>query len=169
MKYLLLTIVSLFLVYSAFKRIDAVESIDFRGESYTLTEDYTRSGADVYMYAPGGQNFMRAGKYIQVAHLPAVEMSAEEYRNQYMQTLRQAPGFQKISEESFFYVEANTLVHSALIQEGDRFKLYGFAEILPEGASSNPGDHSPNQSIAREFEETIRKLPRPPRGITTWF
>lgn len=169
MKNILLVVIVAVLAYSTFKRADAVQSIEFRGEIYALSDDFTRSRATVYMYTPGGENFLRAGKYIQVAHLPQVDLPAAEYRKQYMGTLEQAPGFAKTSDVSFFFVEANSLVHSTLLLDDDRFKLYSYAEILKDSESSDPKDHSPSRKVADEFEKTTKSLPMPPRTISTWF
>ncbi len=155
--------------YFAFKNADAVQSIDFLGDNYTLSEQYRRSGAEVYMYSPNGENFLRAGKYIQVAHLPKVDMPAEEYRRQFLETMKKSKSFRTVTDDSFFYIEANTLVHSMLIQEGDGFKLYGYAEIRTEEELKDLADRGAKPSIAREFEKTIASLPEPPSAISTWF
>lgn len=169
MKQVWITIFVVLLAYFAFKRADAVQSIDFRGENYSLSEQYKRSGAAVYMYSPGGENALRAGKYIQVAHLPRVDMPADEYRRQYMETMKQANSFKKLTEKSFFFVEAKTFVHSALIQDGDRFKLYGYAEVQSDKQVGGASGKRARKSIAQEFEQTIDTLPQPPRSISTWF
>lgn len=168
-KHILFALAIAFLLYSAFKKADAVQNIEFKGENYELSETYRRSGSTVYMYSPGGANFLRAGKYIQVVHLPKVEMSAEEYRRQFTETLKKGDRYKKLSENAFFYVEANTSVHSALIQEGDTFKLYGYAEIQFEEEKRDPSGMTAKPAIAREFEKTISRLPSPPRAIQTWF
>lgn len=168
-KHILFALAIAFILYSAFKKTDAVQSIEFQGENYELSETFRRSGSTVYMYSPGGANFLRAGKYIQVVHLPKVEMSAEEYRRQFTETLKKGDRYKKLSENAFFYVEANTSVHSALIQEGDTFKLYGYAEIQSEEEKRGPGGMTAKPAIAREFEKTISRLPSPPRAIQTWF
>lgn len=159
----------IFAAYMAFKSADAVQSIDFRGDNYALSEQYRRSGAEVYMYSPGGENFLRAGKYIQVAHMPKVDMPAEEYRRQFMETVKKAKSFKMVTDHSFFYIEANTLVHSALILEGDEFKLYGYAEIRTEEELRDLGSRGAKTAIARDFEATIAALPEPPSTISTWF
>lgn len=168
-KHILFALAIAFILYSAFKKADAVQNIEFQGENYELSETYRRSGSTVYMYSPGGANFLRAGKYIQVVHLPKVEMSAEEYRRQFTETLKKGDRYKKLSENAFFYVEANTSVHSALIQEGDTFKLYGYAEIQSEEEKRDPSGMTAKPAIAREFEKTISRLPSPPRAIQTWF
>jgi len=168
-KQILFALAIVFFLYSAFKRADAVQSIGFQGETYELSDTYRRSGSTVYMYSPGGANFLRAGKYIQVAHLPRVEMSAEEYRRKFMETIKNGDRYKKLSENAFFYVEANTSVHSALIQDGDTFKLYGYAEIQSEEQVRNPGSITAKKSIADDFERTISRLPPPPRSFRTWF
>jgi hypothetical protein len=168
-KHILFALVIAFFLYSAFKKVDVVQSIEFQGETYELTDTYRRSGSSIYMYTPGGANFLRAGKYIQVAHLPKVEMSAEEYRRRFTETLKQGDRYQKLSENAFFYVEANTSVHSVLIQEGDTFKLYGYAEIQSEEQVRNPSSVTAKPAIADEFERMISRLPPPPRSIQTWF
>ena len=167
-KHILITLAIAFFLYSAFKRADVVQNIDFQGETYELSDTDRRSGSTVYMYTPGGANFLRAGKYIQVAHLPKVDMSAEEYRRRFTETIKRGDRYQKLSENAFFYVEANTSVHSALIQEGDTFKLYGYAEIQSEEQARNPSSITARPSIAAEFERTINILPPPPRSIQTW-
>lgn len=169
MKNVLIAIACIFFAYSALKRADAVQSIDFRGDNYELSDSYQRSGSGVYMYTPNGENFLRAGHYIQVAHLPKVDLPAEEFRRQYMETMGKAASFDRINENYFFYIEANSLVHGALVQEGDRFKLYGYAEILPDGAPQSPSSHRATPAIAQDLEKTIRNLPLPPRTISTWF
>jgi len=121
------------------------------------------------MYSPGGANFLRAGKYIQVVYLPKVEMPAEEYRRQFTETIKKGDRYKELSENAFFYVEANTSVHSALIQEGDTFKLYGYAEIQSEEQVLNPSSVIAKPAIAEEFERTINRLPPPPSSIQTWF
>lgn len=165
-KHILIGLVVAFFLYFAFKQADAVQSIDFKGETYELSETYRRSGSAIYMYTPDGANFLRAGKYIQVAHLPKVEISPEEFRRQFTETLKQGDRYMKLSENAFFYVEANSSVHSALIQDGDSFKLYGYAEIKTveeaRGLTANP-------DVAADFEKTINRLPSPPRAILTWF
>jgi endonuclease YncB( thermonuclease family) len=83
-----------------------------------------------------------------------------------METVKKADRYKKLSENAFFYVEANTSVHSALIQDGDAFKVYGYAEIKSEEQARNL---SSKPAIAREFEKMIRGLPSPPRAIQTWF
>lgn len=168
-KHVLFALIAAFILYSAFKKVDAVQSIEFQGETYELSESFRRAGSTVYMYSPGGAHFLRAGKYIQVAHLPKVEMSAEEYRRRFTETLEKGDRYKKLSEHAFFYVEANTSVHSALIQEGDTFKLYGYAVIQSEEQVRNPSSVSASSAIAREFEATIGRLPPPPRAIQTWF
>jgi hypothetical protein len=168
-KHILIAVVIAFTLYSAFKRTDVVQSIEFQGETYELSDTLRRSGSSVYMFTPGGANFARAGKYIQVAHLPEVEMSAEEYRRRFTETLEKGDRYRKLSENAFFYVEANTAVHSALIQEGDAFKLYGYAEIQSEEQVRNPSSITAKPAIADEFERMISRLPPPPRSIQTWF
>jgi hypothetical protein len=168
-KHILFALAIAFFLYSAFKKADVVQSIEFQGETYALSETFRRSGSTVYMFTPGGANFARAGKYIQVAHLPKVEMPAEEYRRRFMETLEQGDRFQKLSENAFFYVEANTSVHSALIQEGDTFKLYGYAEIQSEEQARNPSSNIAKSAISDAFERMIRRLPPPPSSIQTWF
>ena len=168
-KHILFSLGLIFVLYSAFKEADAVQSIEFQGETYELSETFRRSGSTVYMYSPGGANFARAGKYIQVAHLPKVEMPAEEFRRQFTETIKQGDRYKKLSENAFFYVEANTSVHSALIQEGDTFKLYGYAEIQSGEQTRNPSSVTGKPAIARELERTISRLPPPPSAIQTWF
>ena len=168
-KHILFALAIAFFLYSAFTKVDVVQSIEFQGETYELSETIRRSGSAVYMFTPGGANFARAGKYIQVAHLPKVEMSAEEYRRRFTETLSQANRYQKLSENAFFYVEANTSVHSALIQEGDTFNLYGYAEIQSEEQARDPSSIKAKPATADEFERMIRRLPPPPRSIQTWF
>jgi len=168
-KHILFALAIVFLLYSAFKEADAVQSIDFQGETYELSETYRRSGSTVYMYTPGAANFLRAGKYIQVAHLPEADMSAEEYRRRFNEQLEKGDGYRKLSENAFFYIEANTSVHSALIQDGDTFKLYGYAEIQSEERTQDSSRPTARQSIADDFERTISRLPPPPRSIQTWF
>ena len=168
-KHILFALAIAFFLYSAFKEADAVQSIEFQGETYELSDTYRRSGSTVYMYTPGGENFLRAGQYIQVAHLPKVEMSAEEFRRQFDETIKRNDRYKKFSENSFFYVEANTSVYSALIQEDDTFKLYGYAEIQSEEQVRNPSSVTAKPAIAEEFERTISRLPSPPSSIQTWF
>ena len=168
-KHTLFALAIAFFLYSAFKKADVVQSIEFQGETYELSETYTRSGSTVYMYSPGGANFLRAGKYIQVVYLPEVEMSAEEFRRQFAETIKRGDRYKKLSENAFFYVEANTSVHSALVQEGDAFKLYAYAEIQSEEQVGNPSSVIAKPAVAEELEKTIRKLPPPPRSIQTWF
>ena len=168
-KHILFALAIAFFLYSAFKKADVVQSIEFQGETYELSETYRRSGSTVYMYSPGGANFLRAGRYIQVAHLPKVEMAAEEFRRQFTETIKKSDRYKELSENAFFYVEANTSVHSALIQEGDTFKLYGYAEIQSEEQVRNPSSVIAKPVIAEEFERTISRLPPPPRSIQTWF
>ena len=168
-KHILVALAVAFILYSAFKRADAVQSIEFQGETYELSDTYRRSGSTVYMYSPGGANFLRAGKYIQVVHLPKVEMSAEEYRRQFTEMLKKGDRYEKLSENAFFYVEENSSVHSALIQEGDSFKLYGYAEIQSEEQGRNLSSMTGKPAIARELERTIASLPPPPRTIQTWL
>jgi len=165
-KQIFVALVLAFIVYSAFKEADAVQSIEFQGETYELSETYRRSGSTIYMYSPGGANFLRAGKYIQVVHLPKVDMPAEEYRQKFTETLQLGDRYKKLSDNSFFYVEANTSVHSALIQEGDTFKLYGYAEIKTEEQARNLRS---KPKLARAFEKTITTLPPPPSAFWTWF
>lgn len=154
-KHILIILIVACVLYFAFNQAGAVQSIEFRGETYELSDTSRRSGSTVYMYTPGGANFLRAGKYIQVVHLPRVEMSAEEYRRQYTEIFKRGDSYKKLSEHAFFYVEANTAVHSALIQEGDDFKLYGYAEIkTEEQARSLTAD----PAIAADFEKTISGL-----------
>lgn len=169
MKNALLALFVVVATYSAFKNADAVQSIDFRGENYALSEQSRRSGSDVFLYSPGGENALRAGKYIQVAHLPKVEIAPEEYRRQYMEAIKKANSFKNLSEISFFYIEANTLVHSSLVQDGDRFKLYGYAEVRSADELTGSGTRFAKAAMARELEETIRALPEPPMAISTWF
>ena len=168
-KHILLALAIAFFLYSAFKKADVVQSIEFKGETYELSETYRRSGSTVYMYSPGGANFLRAGKYIQVVDLPEVKMSAEEFRRQFNETVKNGDRYKKLSESAFFYVEANTSVHSALIQEGDTFKLYAYAEIQSEEQVRNPSSVIAQPSIAEDFERTINRLPPPPRSFQTWF
>lgn len=169
MKNILIGIFVVSVAYLAFSSADAVQSIDFRGDNYALSDQYRRSGSDVYMYSPGGENFLRAGKYIQVARLPAVDIPTEEYRRRFMETSKNFKGFEMVTANSFFYIEANNLVHSTLIQEGDGFALYGYAEIRSEEELRDLGNHGANPEIAREFEKTIAALPDPPSAISTWF
>ena len=168
-KHILFALAIAFFLYSAFKKTDAVQSIEFQGETYDLSETFRQSGSNVYMYTPGGANFLRAGKYIQVAHLPKVGMPAEEFRRQFTETIKKGDRYKKLSKNAFFYVEANTAVHSALIQEGDTFKLYGYAEIQSEEQVSNPSSVIAKPAIAEELERTISRLPPPPRSFQTWF
>ena len=168
-KHILVALAIAFFLYSAFKEADVVQSIEFQGETYELSDTYRRSGSTVYMFSPGGVNFIRAGKYIQVAHLPKVEMPAEEFRRQFDETIKNNDRYKKFSENAFFYVEANSSVYSALIQEGDIFKLYGYAEIQSEEQVSNPSSVIAKPAIAKEFERTISRLPAPPSSIQTWF
>ena len=168
-KHILFALAIAFFLYSAFKKADVVQSIEFQGETYELSETFRQSGSTVYMYSPGGANFLRAGKYIQVAHLPNVEMPAEEFRRQFNETIKKNNRYKKLSENAFFYVEANTSVHSALIQEGDTFTLYGYAEIQSEEQVRNPSSVTAKPAIAEEFERTISRLPRPPSSFQTWF
>ena len=168
-KHILFALGIAFFLYSAFKKADAVQSIEFQGETYELSESYRRSGSTVSMYSPGGANFIRAGKYIQVAHLPEVNMSAEEFRRQFTETIKRSDRYKKLSDNAFFYVEANSSVYSALIQEGDTFKLYGYAEIHSEEQKRNPSSVIAKAAIAEALERTIRMLPPPPRSIQTWF
>ena len=67
------------------------------------------------------------------------------------------------------YVEANTTVHSALIEDGDTFKIYGYAEIQSEEQMRDPSGMIAKPAIAEVLERTIRRLPPPPRSIQTWF
>jgi hypothetical protein len=152
MKKAILALFVVFAAYSAFKNADAVRSIDFRGENYALSEQSRRAGSDVYMYSPGGENFLRAGKYIQVAHLPKVDMAPEEYRRQYMEAMKRTNSFKKLTEHSFFYIEANTLVHSSLVQDEDRFKLYGYAEIRSAEELTGQGTRFGKKAIARSTQ-----------------
>jgi hypothetical protein len=168
-KHILFALAIAFFLYSAFKKADVVQSIEFQGETYELSETYRRSGSAVYMYSPCGANFLRAGKYIQVVYLPKVEMPAEEFRRQFTETLKKGDRYKKLSENAFFYVEANTSVYSALIQEDDTFKLYAYAEIQSEEQVRNPSSVTAKPAIAEDFERTIRRLPPPPRSIQTWF
>jgi hypothetical protein len=165
-KHILFAVVIAFTLYSAFKEADTVQNIEFQSETYELSETFRRSGSTVYMYSPGGANFLRAGKYIQVVHLPKVDLSTEEYRRQFTETVKRSDRYKKLSENAFFYVEANTSVHSALIQDGDAFKVYGYAEIKSEEQARSL---SSKPAIAREFEKMILGLPSPPRAIQTWF
>jgi hypothetical protein len=96
-------------------------------------------------------------------------MPAEEFRRQFDETIKRNDRYKKFSENSFFYVEANTSVYSALIQEGDTFKLYGYAEIQSEEQVRNPSSVTAKPAIAEEFERTISRLPSPPSSIQTWF
>jgi len=168
-KHILFGLGIAFVLYSAFKEADAVQSIEFQGETYELSETYRRSGSAVYMYSPGGANVLRAGKYIQVVYLPEIDLSAEEYRRQLTEMFKKGERYQKLTENGFFYVEANTAVHSALIQEGDAFKLYGYAEIQSGEQAQDLSTMTGKPTIAREFEKTIRSLPPPPTAIQTWF
>jgi hypothetical protein len=168
-KHILFALAIAFFLYSAFKKVDVVQSIEFQGETYELSNTYKRSGSTVSMYSPGGANFLRAGKYIQVVYLPKVEMSAEEFRRQFTETIKKGDRYRKLSENAFFYVEANTSVHSALIQEGDTFKLYAYAEIQSEEQVRNPSSLIAKPAIAEAFERTMSRLPPPPRSIQTWF
>jgi hypothetical protein len=168
-KHILFALAVAFFLYSAFKKADVVQSIEFQGETYELSDTYRRSGSTVYMYSPGGANFLRAGKYIQVAHLPKVEMPAVEFRRQFTETIKKGDRYKELSKNAFFYVEANTSVHSALIQEGDTFKLYAYAEIQSEEQVRNPNSVIAKPAIAEEFERTISRLPPPPRSFQTWF
>lgn len=165
-KQILIGLVVAFILYSAFKQTDALQNLEFKGETYELSDTYRRSGSTVYMYTPNGENFRRAGKYIQVAHLAKVEMPAEEYRRKFTETLERGDRYKKLSEHGFFYVESNTSVHSALIQEGDIFKLYGYAEVKTEEQSR---DLKARPALAAEFEKMIGGLPSPPRAIQTWL
>jgi hypothetical protein len=168
-KHILFGLAIAFFLYTAFKEADEVQSIEFQGETYELSDTYRRSGSTVYMFTPGGDNFMRAGKYIQVAHLPKVEMPAEEFRRQFNETIKRSDRYKKLSENAFFYVEANTSVHSALIQDGDTFKLYAYAEIQSEEQVRNPSSLIAKPAIAEAFERTISRLPSPPSSFRTWF
>jgi len=168
-KHILFGLGIAFVLYSAFKEADAVQSIEFQGETYELSDTFRRAGSTVFMYSPGGTNALRAGKYIQIAHLPKVEISVEEFRRQLTEMFKKGNRYQKLSENAFFYVEANTAVHSALIQEGDTFMLYSYAEIQSEEQARNLSSLTGKPAIAREFEKTISSLPSPPTAITTWF
>jgi hypothetical protein len=168
-KHILFALGIAFLLYSAFKEADAVQNIEFQGETYELSDTFRSSGSTVYMYTPGGANFVRAGRYIQVAHLPKVEMSAEEFRRRFTETLKQGDRYQKLSENAFFYVEANTSVHSVLVQEGDIFKLYGYAVIQTEEEQRDSNRVVAKPAIADEFERTVSRLPPPPSSFSTWF
>jgi len=168
-KHIFIALVSVFVLYSAFKKADAVQSIVFKGETYELSESYRQSGSKVYMYTPGGGNFLRAGKYIQVVHLRSVDMPADVYRRQFMETIKRGDSFKSLSDNAFFYVESNTAVHSALVQEDDSFKLYGYAEIQSGEQAEALSNNNAKRSIARELESTISMLPPPPSAFTTWF
>lgn len=168
-KQILFALAIAFLLYSAFKKADVVQSIEFQGETYELSDTFRRSGSTVYMFTPGAANFARAGKYIQVAHFPEVEMPAAEYRRQFTESIKKSDRYQKLSENAFFYVEANTSVHSALVLDGDAFKLYGYAEIQSEEQARNPSSVTAKPAIADAFERMISRLPSPPRSIQTWF
>lgn len=168
-KHVLIALLIVFVLYTAFKEADAVQSIEFQGEIFELSEKYRQSGSTVYLYSPGGASSLRAGKYIQVAHLPEVDVSAEDYRRQFMEVIKNSDGFKKLSENAFFYVEANSAVHSALIQDGDSFKLYGYAEIQSEEQMRDRSNLIADREVARELERTISRLPAPPSVIQTWF
>ena len=75
---------------------------------------------------------------------------------------RKVVRYKELSENAFFYVEANTSVHSALIQEGDTFRLYGYAEIQSEEQVSNPSSVIAKPGIAKDLERTISLLPTAP-------
>lgn len=168
-KHALIALLIVFALYTAFKEADAVQSIEFQGETFELSEKYRQSGSTVYLYSPGGISSLRAGKYIQVAHLPEVDVAAEEYRRRFMEVLKNGNSFKKLSENAFFYVEANTAVHSALIQDGDSFKVYGYAEMQSDEQMRDPGSVVANRELARELERTISRLPAPPASFQTWF
>ena len=168
-KYILIALVIAFILYSAFKKADAVQSIEFRGESYELSDTLRRSGSTVHMYTPGGANFARAGKYIHVVSMPKAEMPPEEYRRLFTEMVKKGNRYKKLSENAFFYTEANTSVHCVLVQEGDIFKLYGYAVIQTEEEQRDPNRVVAKPSIAEEFERTVSTLPSPPTSISTWF
>jgi len=168
-KHILIALGIVFLLYSAFKKADAVQSIEFQGESYELSDTLRRSGSTVHVYTPGGANFARAGKYIQVVSMPKVKMPPEEYRRQFTDMVKKGKRFKKLSENAFFYTEANTSVHCVLVQEGDIFKLYGYAVIQSEEEKRDPNRVTSKPSIADEFERTVGRLPPPPASISTWF
>lgn len=168
-KHILFALGIAFILYSAFKKADAVQSIEFQGATYELSDTLRRSGSTVHMYTPGGANFARTGKYIQVVSMPKVEMPPEEYRRQFTEMVKKGDRYKKLSENAFFYIEANTSVHCALIQEGDFFKLYGYAVIQTEEELRDPNRVFAKPAIANEFERTVTRLPPPPRSISTWF
>lgn len=168
-KHILFALAIAFFLYSAFKRADAVQSIEFQSETYELSDTLRRSGSTVHVYTPGGANFARAGKYIQVVSMPEVEMSAEEYRLRFTEMVEKGDRYKKLSENAFFYVEANTSVHCVLVQEDDIFKLYGYAVIQSEEEKRNPDSVVVKSTIADALERTVRRLPPPPTSISTWF
>lgn len=168
-KHILFALCIAFILYSAFKEADAVQSIQFQGESYELSDTLRRSGSTVHMYTPGGTNFARAGKYIQVVSMPEVDMPSEEFRRQYTDIVKKGDRYKKLSENAFFYVEGTTAVHSALVQEGDIFKLYAYAVIQSEEEQRNPDSVVAKPAIASALERTVRMLPPPPTSISTWF
>ena len=168
-KHILFALGIAFILYSAFKQADAVQSIAFQGESYELSDTSRRSGSTIHMYTPGGTNFARAGKYIQVVSMPEVDMPSEEFRRLYTDIVKKNDRYKKLSENAFFYVEGNTSVHSALVQEGDIFKLYGYAVIQSEEEQRNPDSVVAKPAIASALERTVRMLPPPPTSISTWF
>ena len=168
-KHILFALAIAFLLYSAFKRVDAVQDIEFQGETYELSDTLRRAGSTVHMYTPDGANFARAGRYIQVVSMPEVEMSAEEYRRRFTEMVQKSDRYKKLSENAFFYVEAKTSVHCALVQEGDIFKLYGYAVIQSEEEQRNPDSVVAKSALADELERTVSRLPPPPRSISTWL
>jgi len=168
-KHILFALCIAFILYSAFKKTDAVQSIDFQGESYELSDTLRSSGSTVHMYTPGGTNFARAGKYLQVVSMPEVDMPSDEFRRQYTEIVKKSDSYKKLSENAFFYVEGNTAVYSTLVQEGDIFKLYGYAVIQSEEDQRKPDSMVEKALIASALERTVRFLPPPPASISTWF
>ena len=49
-------------------------------------------------------------------------------------------------------------MHSALIEEDGRFKLYGYAEMRSEEELRDPSNRRARREVARDFEETIRAI-----------
>jgi hypothetical protein len=168
-KHILFALGIAFILYSAFKKADAVQSIEFQGESYELSDTLRRSGSTVHMYTPDGANFARAGKYIQVVSMPELDMPPEDYRGQFTDMVKKGDRYKILSDSAFFYVEANTSVHSVLVQEGDTFKLYGYAVIQTEEEQRDSNRVVAKPAIANEFERTVSRLPPPPSSISTWF
>jgi len=168
-KHILFALAIVLVLYSAFKKADAVQSIEFQGETYELSDKLRQLGSTVHMYTPGGENFARAGKYIQVVSMPEVDMPPEDYRSRFTDMVKKGDRYKKLSENAFFYVEANTSVHCVLVQEGDIFKLYGYAVIQTEEEQRDPTRVVAKTAIADEFERTVSRLPPPPASISTWF